>query len=174
MENPIPKYKRMFPGSEVRLKGAYLVKCTGSVKDDDGRVIEVLCEYDPESRGGDPADSSKVKGATLHWVDSKNCVDAEVRLYDNLFSDPRQGSPEHENFPDCLNPDSLTVLRGCKVEKRLAEIAKEFDTRENKTGTNAPAFQFMGEGFFCMENLDCTSDHLVFNLSVLLKEGFKI
>ena len=171
MENPIPKYKRMFPGNEVRLKGAYLVKCTGCVKDEAGKVIEVLCEYDPESRGGDPADGRKVKGATLHWVDSENCVDAEVRLYDNLFSDPQPDSAE--NFLDCLNPDSLTILNGCKVEKGLVDVAKEFEAREHKSGTNAPTFQFMRVGFFAMDNVDSTPDHLVFNRSVLLKDGFK-
>ena len=85
----MPKYKRLFPGGpECRLKGAYLITCTGCVKDAEGNVVEVLCEYDPDSRGGDPADGRKVKGATIHWVDAATAVDAEVRLYENLFTDP--------------------------------------------------------------------------------------
>ena len=173
MEQPIPKYKRLYhDGPECRLKGAYLVKCTGCVKDESGRVTEVLCEYDPDSRGGDPADGRKVKGATLHWVDAENCLDAEVRLYDNLFSDAQPDGPD-KNFLDCLNPDSLSILTGCKVEKRMAAVAAEFDKRENRTGTNAPTFQFMRTGYFCMDNRHCTADHLVFNRSVSLKDSFK-
>ena len=173
MEQPIPKYKRLYPdGPECRLKGAYLVKCTGCVKDENGNVTEVLCEYDPDSRGGDPADGRKIKGATLHWVDAENCLDAEVRLYDNLFSDAQPDGPD-KNFLDCLNPDSLSILTGCKVEKRMAAVAAEFDKRENRTGTNAPTFQFMRTGYFCMDNRHCTADHLVFNRSVSLKDSFK-
>ena len=173
MEQPIPKYKRLYPeGPECRLKGAYLVKCTGCVKDENGNVTEVLCEYDPNSRGGDPADGRKVKGATLHWVDAENCVDAEVRLYDNLFSDAQPDGAD-KNFLDCLNPDSLTVLTGCKVEKDMAAVAAAFDKQENRTGVNAPTFQFMRTGYFCMDNRDCTAEHLVFNRSVSLKDSFK-
>ena len=173
LEMPIPKYKRLYPdGPECRLKGAYLIRCTGCVKDENGHVTEVLCEYDPNSRGGDPADGRKVKGATLHWVDADNCLDAEVRLYDNLFSDPQPDGPD-KNFLDCLNPDSLMVLRGCKVERSMAAVAEEFDHRENRTGVNAPTFQFMRTGYFCMDNRDCTAEHLVFNRSVSLKDSFK-
>ena len=173
MEQPIPKYKRLYPeGPECRLKGAYLVKCTGCVKDENGNVTEVLCEYDPNSRGGDPADGRKVKGATLHWVDAENCVDAEVRLYDNLFSDAQPDGAD-KNFLDCLNPDSLTVLTGCKVERAMVDVARDFDRVENRTGINAPTFQFMRTGYFCMDNRDCTAEHLVFNRSVSLKDSFK-
>ena len=173
LEQPIPKYKRLFPdGPECRLKGAYLVKCTGCVKDERGHITEVLCEYDPNSRGGDPADGRKVKGATLHWVDAENCLEAEVRLYDNLFSDAQPDGPD-KNFLDCLNPESLSILTGCKVEKGMATVAAEFDKRENRTGTNAPTFQFMRTGYFCMDNRHCTADHLVFNRSVSLKDSFK-
>ena len=173
LEQPIPKYKRLFPdGPECRLKGAYLVKCTGCVKDESGHITEVLCEYDPNSRGGDPADGRKVKGATLHWVDAENCLDAEVRLYDNLFSDAQPDGPD-KNFLDCLNPESLSILTGCKVEKGMAAVAAEFDKRENRTGTNAPTFQFMRTGYFCMDNRHCTADHLVFNRCVSLKDSFK-
>ncbi len=173
MEVPVPKYKRLTPnGPECRLKGAYLVTCTGCVKDESGRVVEVLCTYDPDSRGGDPADGRKVKGATLHWVDAENCLDAEVRLYDNLFSDATPDGPD-KDFLDCLNPDSLTVLTGCKVEPEMRKVAEAFDEQENRTGVNAPTFQFMRVGYFCMDNRDCTAEHLVFDRSVSLKDSFK-
>jgi len=160
LEEPVPKYKRMYPGNEVRLKGAYLVTCTGCVRDKDGNVTEVLCEYDPESRGGDPADGRKVKGATIHWVDAATAVDAEVRLYDNLFTDADPDGAD-KNFLDYLNPGSLEVLRGCKVEAELADAA-------------APAnFQFMRLGYFCLDNKDSAPGHLVFNRSVSLKDSFK-
>ena len=173
MEVPVPRYKRLTPnGPECRLKGAYLVTCTGCVKDESGRVVEVLCTYDPDSRGGDPADGRKVKGATLHWVDAENCLDAEVRLYDNLFSDATPDGPD-KDFLDCLNPDSLTVLTGCKVEPEMRKVAEAFDKQENRTGVNAPTFQFMRVGYFCMDNRDCTAEHLVFDRSVSLKDSFK-
>ena len=173
MEIPVPKYKRLTPnGPECRLKGAYLVTCTGCVRDADGRVVEVLCTYDPDSRGGDPADGRKVKGATLHWVDAENCMDAEVRLYDNLFSDATPDGPD-KDFLDCLNPDSLTVLTGCKVEPEMRKAAAAFDRRQDRTGVNAPTFQFMRVGYFCLDNRDSTAEHLVFNRSVSLKDSFK-
>ena len=161
LETPVPKYKRLFPGGpECRLKGAYLITCTGCVKDEDGNVVEVLCEYDPESRGGDPADGRKVKGATIHWVDAATAVDAEVRLYDNLFTDPDPDAAD-KNFLDCLNPNSLEILTGCKVEASLADAV-------------APAgFQFMRLGYFCLDNKDSQPGHLVFNRSVSLKDSFK-
>ena len=173
MEVPVPKYKRLTPnGPECRLKGAYLVTCTGFVKDESGRVVEVLCTYDPDSRGGDPADGRKVKGATLHWVDAENCMDAEVRLYDNLFSDATPDGPD-KDFLDCLNPESLTVLTGCKVEPEMRRVAEDFDRQADRTGVNAPTFQFMRVGYFCMDNRDCTAEHLVFDRSVSLKDSFK-
>ena len=161
LESPIPKYKRLYPnGPECRLKGAYLITCTGCVKDEDGNVTEILCEYDPNSRGGDPADGRKVKGATLHWVDAATAVDAEVRLYDNLFSDPDPDAGD-KDFIDCLNPNSLEVLSGAKVEQSLA-------------GAVAPAsFQFMRQGYFCVDSKDSAPGHLVFNRSVSLKDSFK-
>ena len=173
MEVPVPKYKRLTPGGfECRLKGAYLVKCTGCVKDESGRVTEVLCEYDPQSSGGDPADGRKVKGATLHWVDAANCIDAEVRLYDNLFADEQPDGPD-KDFLDCLNPESLTVLTGCKVEPEMHKVAAEFDRRDDRTAVNAPTFQFMRMGYFCLDNRDSSAEHLVFNRSVSLKDSFK-
>ena len=161
LAQPIPKYKRLFPdGPECRLKGAYLIKCTGCVTDENGNVIEVLATYDPESRGGDPADGRKVKGATIHWVDANNCVDAEVRQYDNLFNDADPDAAG-KDYLSCLNPDSLKILTGCKLEKSLADA-------------KAPAsFQFMRLGYFCPDSKDSSPDHLVFNRSVGLKDSFK-
>ncbi len=161
LEVPVPKYKRLFPGGpECRLKGAYLITCTGCIKDENGTVTEVLATYDPESRGGDPADGRKVKGATIHWVDAATAVDAEVRLYDNLFLDEAPDAAD-KNFMECLNPDSLEVLTGCKVEAGLADAV-------------APAsFQFMRLGYFCLDNKDSRPGHLVFNRSVSLKDSFK-
>ncbi len=161
LEEPVPKYKRLFPnGPECRLKGAYLVTCTGCVKDEAGNVTEILCEFAPDSAGGDPQDGRKVKGATLHWVDAATAVDAEVRVYDNLFldADPDAGD---KDFIDCLNPDSLKVLTGCKLEKRL------------EAASFPQSFQFMRVGYFCVDNRDSAPGHLVFNRSVALKDSFK-
>ena len=174
LEQPIPKYKRLYPnGPECRLKGAYLITCTGCKQAADGSIEEIYATYDPDSRGGDPADGRKVKGATIHWVDSKTAVDAEVRLYGNLFSDAQPDGPD-KNFLDCLNPDSLQVLTGCKVEAALVEEAKKYDAEgEGRMAHTAPGFQFMRVGYFCMDSRDCRADHLVFNRSVLLKDSFK-
>ena len=173
LEAPIPKYKRMYPGNEVRLKGAYLVTATGCRKDENGNIVEIYAEYDPESRGGNPADGRKVKGATIHWVDAASAVDAEVRLYENLFSDPQPDGPD-KDFLECMNPDSLTVLQGCKVEAALVEEAKKYDALgEDRRAKTAPCYQFMRVGYFCMDSRDCSRDHLVFNRSVLLKDSFK-
>ena len=174
LPEPIPKYKRLYPnGPECRLKGAYLITCTGCKQAADGSIEEIYATYDPDSRGGDPADGRKVKGATIHWVDSKTAVDAEVRLYGNLFSDAQPDGPD-KNFLDCLNPDSLQVLTGCKVEAALVEEAKKYDAEgEGRTAHTAPGFQFMRVGYFCMDSRDCRADHLVFNRSVLLKDSFK-
>ena len=161
LAEPIPKYKRLYPnGPECRLKGAYLITCTGCVKDDSGNVVEILATYDPESRGGDPADGRKVKGATIHWVDAENCCDAEVRQYDNLFNDPDPDAAG-KDFLACLNDKSLEVLTGCKVESGLRDA-------------KAPAsYQFMRLGYFCPDSKDCAPGHLVFNRSVSLKDSFK-
>ena len=161
LAEPIPKYKRLYPnGPECRLKGAYLITCTGCVKDDSGNVVEILATYDPESRGGDPADGRKVKGATIHWVDAENCCDAEVRQYDNLFNDPDPDAAG-KDFLACLNEKSLEVLTGCKVEASLRDA-------------KAPAsYQFMRLGYFCPDSKDCAPGHLVFNRSVSLKDSFK-
>ena len=172
LEVPVPKYKRLTPGGlECRLKGAYLITCTGCVKDENGNVTEVLCTYDPESRGGDPADGRKVKGATIHWVDASTAVDAEVRLYDYLFTDADPDGAD-KDFIDCLNPASLEVLQGCKVEQGLVAEAEAYEKTE-KAGKTAPSFQFMRLGFFCMDSKDSSPEHLVFNRSVSLKDSFK-
>ena len=157
METPVKGYFRLFPGNEVRLKTTYVVKCTGCKKDENGNVVEVYAEYDPESRGGNPADGRKIK-STIHWVDAKNAEDAEIRLYDNLFT---VEDPDAGDFLELLNPDSLKVLTGCKVEAGL------------KTATPGESFQFMRQGYFCVDNKDSAEDHLVFNRSVSLKDGFK-
>ncbi len=174
MEVPVPKYKRLTPnGPECRLKGAYLIQCTGCKKDENGSVVEVYATYDPASKGGDPADGRKVKGATIHWVDANNCLDAEVRLYNNLFADAQPDGPD-KDFLECMNPDSLEVLQGCKVEAAMAEEAKKYDGLGSaRTAQTAPCYQFMRVGYFCMDNRDCSAEHLVFNRSVLLKDSFK-
>ncbi len=161
LAQPIPKYKRLYPdGPECRLKGAYLIKCTGYNTDENGNIIEVLATYDPESRGGDPADGRKVKGATIHWVDAETAVDAEVRQYSNLFDDPDPDAAG-KDYLACMNPHSLEVLTGCKVEASLANA-------------KAPAsYQFMRLGYFCPDSKDCAPGHLVFNRSVSLKDSFK-
>ena len=167
MEEPIPKYKRLTPGGlECRLKGAYLIRPTGCVKDENGNVVEVLCEYDPDSKGGNPADGRKVKGATIHWVDAETAVDAEVRLYEYLFTDPDPDGP-NKNFLDYLNPASLQVLTGCKVEQGLAQVPMP------EQGKTAQAYQFMRQGYFCLDSQDASPGHLVFNRSVSLKDSFK-
>ena len=157
MEEAPKKYNRLFPGNEVRIKGAYIVKCTGCRKEGD-KVVEVFAEYDPETRGGNTPDGRKVRG-TIHWVNAHDCADAEVRLYENLFAEPNPD--DFEDFTTVLNPTSLEVLTGCKVEKFLAE-----DTCEK-------GYQFLRMGYFCKDNKDCAPDHLVFNRSVALKEGAK-
>ena len=152
MEEKVGKFFRLFPGNEVRLKGAYVVKCTGCVKDADGNVTEVLCEYDP-------ADGRKVK-STIHWVEANEAVDAEVRLYSNLFTDPDPDAAD-KDFLECLNPDSLEILTGCKIERSLAAaMAPE-------------SYQFMRLGYFCPDSKDSTPEHPVFNRSVSLKDSYK-
>lgn len=157
MEEPVKGYFRLFPGNEVRLKTTYIVRCTGCEKDENGNVTAVYAEYDPESRGGNPADGRKIKG-TIHWVNAADALDAEIRLYDNLFTVP---DPDAGDFLEVLNPDSLKVLENAKVEPSLA-VAKPGDS-----------FQFMRQGYFCVDNKDSSAEHLVFNRSVSLKDSFK-
>ncbi len=159
MEEPVKGYFRMFPGNEVRLKSAYVVKCVGCNKDENGNVVEVLAEYDPATKGGNTPDGRKVKG-TIHWVDSKTAKDAEVRMYASLFLDPDPDAGD-KDFLACLNPDSLEILQNCKVEAALADV------------TAPAAFQFMRQGYFCVDNRDSSKEHPVFNRSVSLKDSFK-
>ena len=161
LSQPVPKYKRRYPnGPECRLKGAYLIKCVGYETDENGNITEIAAEYDPDSRGGNPADGRKVKGATIHWVDASTAVDAEVRLYDNLFSDPEPDGLG-KDFLECLNPGSLEVLTGCKVEAGLSDAQP------------SDSFQFLRQGYFCADSKDSKPGHLVFNRSVSLKDSFK-
>ena len=158
LEEKIKGYNRFYPGNEVRLKSAYIVKCTGCRKDENGRVVEVYAEYDPETRGGDTPDGRKVRG-TVHWVNAADHLNAEVRLYDNLFTDPEPDTGD-KNFLDYINPDSLKILKNCKIESSVA-------------GAEAPKhYQFMRLGYFCIDK-DSTPDALVFNRSVSLKDGFR-
>ncbi len=159
MDEPVKGYFRLYPGNEVRLKTTYIVKCTGCKRDEDGNLIEVYAEYDPATRGGNTPDGRKIKG-TIHWVDAENCETAEVRLYDNLFTDPEPDVSD-KNFLDFINPNSLIIMTNCKVEKSMAS-------------QKAPkSFQFMRHGYFCIDNRDSKDGHLVFNRSVSLKDGFK-
>ena len=161
LEIPIPKYKRLYlDGPECRLKGAYLIRCTGCVKDEAGNIIEVLATYDPDSKGGNPADGRKVKGATIHWVDAATAVEAQVRLYDNLFADENPDGGD-KDFLDCLNPGSLEVLERCKLEASLAAAQP------------ADRFQFLRLGYFCADSKDSKPGALVFNRAVSLKDSFK-
>ncbi len=155
-ETPAPKYYRLFPGNEVRLRYAYFIKCTHVIKDAKGEVVEVHCTYDPATRGGDSPDRRKVK-STIHWVSAAHAKEAEIRMYDRLFTkeDPEEGE---EGFLACLNPNSLTVLTGY-VEPLLAQT---------KPGGR---FQFERQGYFCTD-LDSADDKPVFNLTVPLKDAW--
>ncbi len=158
MEEPVKGYFRLFPGNEVRLKSAYVVRCTGCVKDADGNVTEILATYDPETRGGNTPDGRKVKG-TIHWVDAATAKTAEVRLYSSLFMDPEPEGGD-KDFIECMNQDSLETLTDCKIEAGILPA-------------KAPAaFQFLRLGYFCIDNTDSTDEHPIFNRSVSLKDSF--
>jgi glutaminyl-tRNA synthetase len=159
LEDAPRKYFRLSPGREVRLRYAYLVTCTGVVKDDDGNVIEVRCTYDPESKGGNAPDGRKVKG-TIHWVSAKHAVDAEVRLYDRLFSlESPDDVPEGQDWKDGLNPDSLEILSDAKLEPSLA--AAEPGAR----------FQFERNGYFCVDQ-NSAPEKLTFNRTATLRDSW--
>ena len=157
MEEPPKKYFRLFPGNEVRLMGAYFVKCVGYEKDDDGRVTVVHCTYDPASRGGNSPDGRKVKG-TIHWVSAADAVKAEIRLYENII-DEEKGVYNDDGSLN-LNPNSLTVMKESYIEPSM-KGAKAFDS-----------FQFVRQGFFCVDSRDSKPDALVFNRIVSLKSSF--
>ncbi len=158
MIEPPKKYFRLFPGNEVRLKGAYFVKCVGYDTDENGEVTCVHCTYDPESRGGNSPDGRKVKG-TIHWVNAADCTKAEVRLYDRLFNVPNPSDESNGDFTNNLNPDSLIVSE-CLLEGGLKDL-KAGDT-----------FQFMRQGYFCVDK-DSTDENIVLNRTVQLNSSWK-
>lgn len=160
MEEPPKKYYRLYPGNEVRLMNAYFVTCQSCVKDEDGKVVEVHCTYDPQTKQGSGFTGRKVKG-TIHWVPAPYATQCEVRLYENLV-DEEKGVYNKEDGSLNLNPDSLKVCRDCYIEPALAD-AKGYDS-----------FQFVRQGYFCADAKDSTPDHLVFNRIVSLKSSFKI
>jgi glutaminyl-tRNA synthetase len=163
MEEPPKKYFRMFPGNEVRLMNAYFVTCTGCVKDADGNITEVHCTYDPASKGGNSPDGRKVKG-TIHWVAAQTAVSAEIRLYENLIDEEKAdeaGSIYGEDGELYLNPNSL-VVKKCFLEPAFAG-AKAYDR-----------FQFVRQGFFCVDAKDSRPDSLVFNRIVSLKSSYTL
>ena len=159
MEEPAKKYFRLFPGNEVRLKSAYVIKCVGCDKDADGNITAVHATYDTESRGGNTADGRKIK-ATIHWVDTATAADAEIRLYDRLFTVEAPDLAD-VNYLDFVNPDSLTVIKGAKVEASLKACKPE------------DRFQFLRVGYFCADSKDSSPTHLVFNRAVSLKDSYR-
>ena len=159
MVEPPKKYKRLYPGNEVRLMNAYFVTCVGYDTDEDGNVTAVHCTYDPASKGGNSPDGRKVKG-TIHWVSAQDNVQAEVRLYENIIDEEKGVYNEDGSLN--LNPNSLTVLKNCYVEKSLKD-AKAYDS-----------FQFVRNGFFCVDAKDSKEGALVFNRIVSLKSSFKL
>ncbi len=160
MENPPKKFFRLAPDQEVRLKSAYIIKCTGIKKDSDGNVEEIYCEYDPDTRSGMPGSMRKVKG-TLHWGSAEYSSTAEVRLYDRLFNVENPAEEKDVDFRELLNPDSLKIVDNCRIEPYLAENAKPGNR-----------YQFQRTGYFCVDP-DSTDGHLVFNRTVSLKDSWE-
>lgn len=157
MEEPPRKYFRMYPGNEVRLMNAYFVTCTGCVKDETGKIVEVHCTYDPASRGGNSPDGRKVKG-TIHWVAAQTAITAQVRLYENIIDEEKGVYNEDGSLN--LNPNSLTVLTDCKLEPAFGG-AGAYDS-----------FQFVRQGFFCVDAKDSGPEGMVFNRIVSLKSSY--
>jgi glutaminyl-tRNA synthetase len=158
-EVPPPKYYRLSPGKEVRLRNAYFVTAKSVVKDDAGNILEVRCTYDPASRGGNSPDGRKVK-STIHWVSAAHAIEAEVRLYERLFTKPDPGSVEEGgSYLDNLNPNSLEIVRGAKLEPSLAEAQA------------GDRYQFERIGYFCADP-DSRPGHLVFNRTLALKDSW--
>mgnify|MGYP003194810414 FL=1 len=160
MENPPKKFFRMTPGQEVRLKSAYIVKCTGCKKGENGEIEEIYCEYDPLTKSGMPESGRKVKG-TLHWVSIEYSKSAEIRLYDRLFCVENPSEEKEKDFRELLNPESLKILNNCRIEPYLFENAKPGDR-----------FQFQRTGYFCVDK-DSKPDKLVFNRTVSLKDSWE-
>ena len=159
MEEPPKKYFRLFPDNEVRLMGAYFVRCVSYEKDESGKVTVVHCTYDPASKGGNSPDGRKVKG-TIHWVSAAAAVKAEARLYENII-DEEKGVYNDDGSLN-LNPDSLRVMKECYIEPSVKD-AKAYDS-----------FQFVRQGFFCVDAKDSTPEHPVFNRVVSLKSSYKL
>ncbi|MDO4511929.1 MAG: glutamine--tRNA ligase/YqeY domain fusion protein [Bacteroidales bacterium] len=159
MEDAPKKFFRLTPGKEVRLKGAYIIMCTGCTKDADGNITEIQCTYDPDTLSGMEGANRKVKG-TLHWVSARHCKDAEVRIYDRLFAVENPSADTEHDFRELLNPDSLKVIENAKIEPFLAETAKQGDK-----------FQFQRIGYFCVDE-DTTEEKLVFNRTIGLKDSW--
>ncbi len=158
MEEPPRKFFRLGPGREVRLKGAYIIKCEDYKKDENGRITEIFCTYDPETKSGSGS-QRKVKG-TLHWVSVKHALDAEVRLYDRLFSDEDPAGHKDRDFKEFLNPESLKILTECKLEPSLKNVQA------------GDKFQFQRIGYFCVDK-ESRPEHLVFNRTVALRDSWK-
>jgi glutaminyl-tRNA synthetase len=157
MEDPPKKFYRLAPGREVRFRNAYLVTCTDVVKED-GEVVELRCKLDPDSHGGDAPDGRKVKG-TIHWVSAQHAIDAEVRLYDKLFTVENPTADKQKDFKDFIDEDSLEVLKGCKVEPGISGL-KHFDS-----------FQFERLGYFCIDP-DSADGNIVINRSTKLRDSW--
>ncbi len=158
MIDPPRKYYRLFPGNKVRLRGSYIVECTGYKTDEDGKIIEVLAEYDPKTHGGTAREGERIRG-TIHWLDEETAVKAEVRLYDNLFTVENPDASERD-YHELLNPDSLTVIENAYVEPWLKEDRSHI------------GYQFMRTGYFIHDCHDTTDDKLVFNRSVALRDSY--
>ncbi|WP_020589449.1 glutamine--tRNA ligase/YqeY domain fusion protein [Desulfobacter curvatus] len=156
MEDPPKKFFRLGPGREVRLRAAYLVTCKEIIKNEAGEVVELICTYDPETRGGNAPDGRKVKG-TIHWVNAQDCIDAQVRLYDRLFKDENP-EKDGQDFVENLNPDSLEILENAKLEKSL------------ETAQPEAVYQFERLGYFCLDSKDSTPEKPVFNRTVTLRD----
>lgn len=160
MEDPPKKFHRLSPGNEVRLKGAYIIKCEKIIKDSAGAVTELHCTYDPTTKSGEDSSGKKVKGV-IHWVSAQYGLPATVRLYENLFlSENPDVADEGQDFTDNINPDSLLVLENCVVEPALADCDRE------------SRFQFMRKGYFFIDPKDSSKDNLVFNRIVGLRDSW--
>jgi glutaminyl-tRNA synthetase len=156
MEDPPKKFFRLGPGREVRLRAAYLVTCKEIIKNEAGEVVELICTYDPETRGGNAPDGRKVKG-TIHWVNAQDCIDAQIRLYDRLFKDENP-EKDGQDFVENLNPDSLEILEHAKLERSLEKAEPE------------SVYQFERLGYFCLDSKESTPEKPVFNRTVTLRD----
>lgn len=160
MEDPPKKFHRLRPGGEIRLKGAYIIRCDEVIKNEQGQILEIRCTYDPETKSGGPQSGRKVKG-TSHWVSAKHAVQVTVRLYDTLFTkDDPEDTAEGQDFTDFVNPDSLKVIENCWVEPCLADA---------ESGSR---YQFLRQGYFYVDHVDFAKGRLVFNRIVGLRDSW--